>query len=141
MKWLARFAPPQGASPRAVRSVGLRNAVLGLLLVTFGVALILSLDRLSRGAMLGEPFARDAFSNPWARRGARPPLVRSLRFLSGVPVVIGFVVFSTGGYRTLTGIHPEHDRRGILGSLGRVALTSAIAGALLAAIVLVTLRR
>ncbi len=118
-RWLAKFAPEPGAPPARVRRVGARNALLGAFLMVFGVLVVLSLDRLARGALL-DPLA------------AKPS---KLRAVSGVPVVVGFLAVVVGLYRAITGIHPERDGQSIGAAIGRLLLSSLIAAVLLAALV------
>lgn len=116
---LSAFAPPEDATAAEVRRVGARNALLGVILMAFGVLLVLSLDRLARGALL----------DPTAARPSK------LRAASGVPVLLGFLATVVGAYRAITGVHPRRDGASLASRVGRVALASSIAAALLAAIV------
>ena len=124
IRLLARFSPPPSAPSSEVRRVGLRNALLGAILAAFGTALVLSLDRLTHGALL----------DPTVERPSK------LRALSGVPVVLGFVAMVTGMYRAVTGIHPERDGHALPRRIARLTLATAIAAVLLGAIVLALLR-
>ncbi|MBI2388943.1 MAG: hypothetical protein HYV09_04930 [Deltaproteobacteria bacterium] len=116
---LASFAPPDDASPAEVRRVGARNALLGVILMAFGVFFVLSLDRLARGALL----------DPTAERPSK------LRAVSGLPVLLGFLATVVGSYRVITGVHPRRDGAGAGSRLGRIVLAALISAALLAAIV------
>lgn len=116
---LAKFAPPKDAPPSIVRRTGARNALLGAFLFVFGVLLVLSLDRLAKGALL-DPTA---------------PKPSKLRAVSGVPVVVGFVAMVVGVYRVVTGIHPSSERAGVLRSALRIFAVACLAAALIALIV------
>ena len=118
IKLLRAFAPPKGVRPNEVRAVGARNALLGLVLASFGVLVVLSLDRLSHGALL----------DPTVPKPGR------LRLLSGLPVLLGFLAMVVGLYRALTGIHPAEDGTGTAARVGRLGLLALIAASLLAVI-------
>lgn len=109
---LEKFAPPSGAPPSAVRRAGLRNALLGFILAAFGVLLVFSLDRLSRGAILD------------------PSKPTKLRAWSGVPLMLGCVAMVVGLYRAITGVHPERDGMSIASRFGRLLLATLIAAAI-----------
>jgi hypothetical protein len=119
---LRKFAPPPGAPPVEVRRTGLRNALLGLFLAVFGVLLVMSLDRLARGALLDPTHPRPS----------------KLRAVSGIPIVVGLVAMIVGVYRAITGVHPERDGKSIVSRVGRLSLATMIAAAILFAIVYVT---
>jgi len=124
---LDKFAPRPDAPPREVRLAGARNALLGLFLAAFGVLVVLSLDRLTKGALL----------DPTAAKPSK------LRAVSGLPIVLGFLAMVVGLYRVVTGIHPATDGASLLSRLGRLVIVTLITAALLAAIVgtLLTLAR
>lgn len=117
---LAKFGPPKGAAPAIVRRVGARNALLGAILIVFGVLVVLSLDRLARGALL----------DPLADKPSK------LKAVSGLPVVIGFLALVVGLYRAITGIHPERDGTSVAARVGRLFASAVIAAVVLAALVL-----
>lgn len=116
MRMLRKFAPPADASPAEVRRVGLRNALLGFFLAAFGVLVVFSLDRLSRGALLD------------------PTRPTKLRAFSGVPLMLGVVAMVVGLYRAITGVHPERDGTSIASRIGRIALATMIAAAIIGGI-------
>jgi len=113
VKLLARFAPPPGAAPSVVRRTGLRNALLGFFLAAFGVLLVFSLDRLSRGALLD------------------PSRPTKLRAFSGVPLMLGVLAMVVGLYRAITGVHPERDGTSLASRIGRLLLAAMIAAAII----------
>lgn len=114
---LRRFAPRPGAPPSVVRMTGLRNAFLGLFLGVFGVLFMLSLDRLTRGAILDV---------------SRPT---KLRAVAGIPIVLGLVAMIVGLYRAITGVHPERDGTSLLARTGRLLLSAVIAAAIVFGVV------
>ncbi len=116
---LGRFAPPPGAASSEVRRTGVRNAFLGLVLFVFGVLLTLSLDRLARGALLDPTH----------------PHPSKLRFIAGLPTVLGFIAMVAGGYRAATGIHPGRDGMSAWSRALRIGFAALLSAVLLAAIV------
>jgi hypothetical protein len=124
VKLLTKFAPPS-EEPSSVRRTGARNAFLGLVLMVFGVMIVLSLDRLTKGTLL-DPSV---------------PKPSKLRAISGVPVVIGFCALVVGLYRAITGIHPARDGVTTAARFGRLVLMTLIAAALIGAIVIAVASR
>lgn len=118
------FAPAEGAPPAAVRRHGARLALAGLALVVFGAALVFAVDRLAHGALL-DP-AR-------ARPGSLAP---RLRFLTGVPMIAGWLAFVIGLWRATTGIPPARERRTLLGSIVRLLFATLVLAIALTAIAL-----
>lgn len=116
-----------------VRAKAARDLLLSIVAIGFGVALVLSLDRISGGQLL-DPAPWPSSASPWER----PPwsvekaplgsvIVRRLRAVAGLPILFGWVGLSTSGYRLITGIGRHEDRRGFRPGLARVAIASVIA--------------
>ncbi len=109
-------------SPREVRAHGRKVALAGLVLVAFGAALVFAIDRLAHGALLDPARARPGSFAP------------RLRFLAGVPMVVGWLVFVVGAWRATTGIAPARERRTVSGALARLAFATLVLSLALSAV-------
>jgi hypothetical protein len=121
-RWLARLEPDPTATPGQVRVFGLRIATLGVVLVAFGIALVFSIDRVTHGALLG------------------PAHASRLRFLSGLPMLFGWLLVVMGVYRAVTGIAPRDDGRSFSASFGRLVFASLTVSIVLAGMIFALLR-
>ncbi|MGZ3418434.1 MAG: hypothetical protein ACXVEE_11250 [Polyangiales bacterium] len=119
MRLLSHFLPSPDAPPRAIRIAAARNAFLGAVLVAFGVFVVLALERVTHGALLSGK--------------------SKLRFVSGLPMLAGWVIVATSSWRLAVGVHPSREPRTFTRVTLRVVFVAFALATLFALLVLALL--